>query len=527
MRKQTKIAVVTSAAALLAIGASFTSMAAVKGTWKMEDGEWYCYDSDGDVYENEFCVSNGRDYYVGDDGRLVTSQWVEEDGDYYYVNSAGEKVKNEWRYITPQDDDDADEEWFYFKSNGKRAEDDKLLINGKTYFFNSDGEMLTGWVQKSGDGWDEASTADIKGNSDTYYCGEDGARIEKDWVYTYAPDVDPDDIDSDDEEHWYYLKSSGKAATGKQKNIKGQTYLFSTEGEMLTGWVAYTDSCYQLIWEDDEDEDGSFPTPLSEYKDTEVYFCGGEDDGHVKTDCWIKAYNNMEYGEDDDDNDQFWFYINSSGKVYIPDGTAYITAERQDFDDGEGDTLADRFSEDNYDIDDEFGGLLVTEKKINGKTYYFNAHGQMMSGLVLMDKTCKVGDEEKELKLMYYFGGWDDGARKDGSQSIADDSGENYRFYFATDDKENQYYFNAAGVDGAKNGKLYERGLIRCAEDDKYEIVTVNIWGDDYDFIVNKSGSIQSSKKEYEEDDDVLIDAKNATFNDKDGALKNSVTDYK
>ena len=52
MKRQMKIAAVVSATALLAIGASFTSMAAAKtGTWKLEDDGWYCYDKDGDVYE--------------------------------------------------------------------------------------------------------------------------------------------------------------------------------------------------------------------------------------------------------------------------------------------------------------------------------------------------------------------------------------------------------------------------------------------------------------------------------------------
>ena len=37
----------------------------------MVDGEWYCYDKNGDAYENTFCTSNGKDYYVGDDGQLV------------------------------------------------------------------------------------------------------------------------------------------------------------------------------------------------------------------------------------------------------------------------------------------------------------------------------------------------------------------------------------------------------------------------------------------------------------------------
>ena len=73
MRKQTKIAAVVSAAALLALGASMTSFAASKGTWMMVDGEWYCYDKNGDAYENTFCSSNGKEYYVGEDGQLVRS----------------------------------------------------------------------------------------------------------------------------------------------------------------------------------------------------------------------------------------------------------------------------------------------------------------------------------------------------------------------------------------------------------------------------------------------------------------------
>ena len=39
MRKQTKIVAAVSASALLALGASLTSFAASKGTWKMVDGE--------------------------------------------------------------------------------------------------------------------------------------------------------------------------------------------------------------------------------------------------------------------------------------------------------------------------------------------------------------------------------------------------------------------------------------------------------------------------------------------------------
>ena len=347
MRKQTKLVAVVSASALLALGASLTSFAASKGTWMMVDGEWYCYDKNGDAYENTFCTSNGKDYYVGDDGQLVRSAWVEDDGNYYFVNSAGQKITNDWRLTAPYDDDSAEEQWYYFKSNGKRAEDEKITYKGKTYFFDSEGEMLTGWVQKSGDGWDEASTADVKG-IETYYCDETGARLENSWVYDYAPDVDQDDINSDDDEHWYYLKSSGKAATGKKSNVKGQTYFFDEEGKMLSGWVVKTGSNgYTQAWNDDDDTDGHFETTLSELNASEIHFCGDEDDGHMKKDKWVKAYSNTQYGEDDDDNDKYWFWINKSGDVYVPDDSKEtgIGATRYKLDDCEGDTFDDQFKE--------------------------------------------------------------------------------------------------------------------------------------------------------------------------------------
>ena len=86
MRKQTKIAAVVSAAALLPLGASMTSFAVSKGTWMMVDGEWYCYDKNGDAYTNVFCSSNGKEYFVGDDG------------DVYYCGDEddGHAKKNKW-----------------------------------------------------------------------------------------------------------------------------------------------------------------------------------------------------------------------------------------------------------------------------------------------------------------------------------------------------------------------------------------------------------------------------------------------
>ena len=67
----------------------------------------------------------------------------------------------------------------------------------------------------------------------------------------YAPGVEDDD--SNEEEHWFYLKSNGKIQTGKASNINGQTYFFDEEGKMLTGWVAESDNdAYYSIQASDE-----------------------------------------------------------------------------------------------------------------------------------------------------------------------------------------------------------------------------------------------------------------------------------
>lgn len=64
----------------------------------MVDGEWYCYDKNGDAYTNVFCSSNGKEYYAGRRrGQLVRSEWVDYDGSYYFVNSSGAKITNDWR----------------------------------------------------------------------------------------------------------------------------------------------------------------------------------------------------------------------------------------------------------------------------------------------------------------------------------------------------------------------------------------------------------------------------------------------
>ena len=492
MRKQTKIAAVVSAAALLALGASITSFAAAKGTWMMVDGEWYCYDKNGDVYENTFCSSNGKEYYVGDDGMLVRSSWVEYDGDYYFVNSSGAKIVNDWRLTTPYEDEDADEEWFYFQSTGKRADNKKILYKGSTFFFDADGKMLTGWVTADGDQVvNEENDIDT---SYTFYCDETGARVESSWVYTTEPATADDDADAD--EYWYYLKSSGKVATGKQANVKGQAFIFGDKanenlGQMLTGWVAEFDN--KTADKDDDyyiEIDGETESyAVNNENIADVYYCLYDEDkadGHVQKNKWIKTWRPEDAYDEDEDEDKFWYWVEKDGKVYIPekaDADAYKYAL------GDG----------SLEIKNKGKQFGIAKKKINSKDYFFNMAGEMVNNFIDVVDT---KDAAVIAKGMHYFGGSDDGSMKTGSQSVKDDNGDTFKFYFGT--KNSATENKGVGITGNKNNKLYYEGHLVAAEDYKYQTVTFG----GKTFIVNQNGSIQHSAVEYKEDGDVLIDAK-------------------
>ena len=494
MRKQTKIAAVVSAAALLALGASITSFAASKGTWMMVDDEWYCYDKNGDVYTNTFCSSNGKEYYVGDDGAIVTSSWVDYDGEYYFVNSSGAKVTNDWRLTAPIDDENGDEQWFYFQSTGKRANNKKILYKGHTYYFDADGKMLTGWV--TADGNDVVNEENSINTDKTFYCDETGARVESGWIQTTEPATADDDADAD--EYWYYLKSSGKVATGKQNNVKGQSYIFGTlddnKGQLLTGWVGG-----KLIGTNKYDymeiggEDDAKPLTDAEVKVAYYAPIGGDFDGHVKKNQWAYTWKPTEYYDEDEDNDKWYYWLDKDGKVYLPEYA---------------DALGYKYALGDAALEIKNGGdaYKITKKKINSKDYFFNEEGEMLSKFIDVQEIYKNPKTDSFAMNLgfYYLGGGSDGCMKTGAQSIKDDNGDVYKFYFGTKDNSTTKEIKGAGITGNKNNKLYYEGHLVAAEDYKYQPVEVN----GLLFVVNQNGSIQHSNVEYKEDGDVLVDMK-------------------
>ena len=444
MRKQTKLVAVLSAAALLAMGASMTSFAA---GWEKDDaGIWHYYDSDDEMVTDEWKKDGAYWFYLDEDGEMLTDSWVDDE---YYVDGDGRMLVNSWiKTLADDEEDDPDdggEHWYYFGNKGKKVTDDSKKINGKTYYFNEDGEMLTGWHQDGDDAF--------------YLGGEDeGWRAESKWLWLEKSGLDEDDLDDDDnlevvlgctedddcdDEGWYYFQSSGKVYTGaNKKKINGRYYMFNNHGQMLYEWIngvkTTMGSNAQLDTDDETAQKNASPS--------EVRYMNQVEEGW-RADGWYQIDGADILGAGDDTD---WYYFK--------DGKAK-RAEKKD----DGTSLMDGTSP-----------VYRAKIKINGKYFCFNEIGQMQTGLQ------PIGSKSGMVSGLYYFD--ENGYMKTGKVSNVEEENDSFTYYFQ-------------GITGEKSGYLYWNGK-RLEADDDYKIYQTD--KDTY-YLVNNKGKLQkSTSKTYE-----------------------------
>lgn len=436
MRKQTKIAAVVSAAALLAIGASMTSFAATG--WQEENGSWVYYDKNQDLVTDSWAKSGDNWYYLGSDGTMVTDSIIEDNENYYYVDVNGAMVANTWVQIdnAEADENDAPVVWYYFQNNGKAYKAPSSgntsfkTINGKAYAFDAEGKMLYGWVS----GQSELLTGDDAWRTATYYLGSynDGARVTGSWAELDVVDTEEDE---EDQKYWFYFGSNGKKyfrpdnTTGiYEKTINGKKYSFDETGKMLSEWVA---------------------TPATSSNIGAYKYFSSPEDGARKTKGWFKVVPAKEVnpGANEDESNK-WYYADGKGNLYAS-----------------------------------------AMKTINGKKYVFNEDGEMLSGVKWLTFTgstltdvVSVDDDNKVQQYsgtsttavsvdktgLYYLGSGDEGDIRTGIQTVSID-GESYTFKFKTAGSN-----KGVGVNGKQTDGYYINGLkVKADADLKYQAFVV------------------------------------------------------
>ena len=193
--------------------------------------------------------------------------------------------------------------------------------------------FAAGWQKDDAGVWhyydsdDEMVTGEWKKDGGKwFYLDEDGDMLTNAWKYTVS-DEDQDEPDEDGE-RWFYFNNKGKKVVSDTKKINGKTYLFDSDGKMQFGWQ----------------QDGN----------GEMYYYGDENDG-ART-------------------ESKWLWLERSGNL-----------SDEDLDDGQNKGLCDDTSSDPCDDEGWYwfqsSGKMYkdkTKKKINGKFYMFNEHGQML-----------------------------------------------------------------------------------------------------------------------------------------------------
>lgn len=224
MKKHLKMMAVLSAAGVLTAaapelglaGASATAYAKVIG-WVEENGSWRFYE-EADYYATDTWKKRGDDwYYLNEDGEVATNVQIDE----YYVDESGKRVMDQWVSVANEDSWDSPDApdffWHYYGKNGKAAVSKWQSVNDQWYYFNDQGQMLTGMITLE-DG--------------TYYLGDENDGIMKTgWIQLENETDDPEQTHS-----WYYFDKNGRMVENQiDKKIDGFYYTF-VDGVMQTGW---------------------------------------------------------------------------------------------------------------------------------------------------------------------------------------------------------------------------------------------------------------------------------------------------
>jgi len=430
--------------------------------WKLIRNEWYYFDSDG-VMVSGWKQIDGKWYYFHSSGYMA-EKWQQIDNKWYYFDTSGimatgSKIINgktyhfdeQLGYLTdlitdPTDNSDGkwrwdSGKWYYYDSNGVMITGWKQ-INGKWYYFGLSGPdqgMVTGWLTFTN------YTPDCRDDyyRYTYYFGSDGAmvtgwkQIEGEWFFFDQSGVmgtgwynlesnwyyfSPGDLNIREgtmvkawnkiDDKWYFFDDSGVMVKGS-RIINGVTYHFDDQLGYLTDPQSPTDPAKEQITYQWKNIDGKwyyyYRNSTSEGVVTGWHIAGDnwyyfEQSGSMKTGWHLSGYN--------------WYYfdqsgvmktgwVQSGGKWYYFDDDSGVMVKRERIINGK---IYEFDYKNGYMIDtgirgwyqtwinnkwyyyDSDGGMFTGWHQIDGKWYYFKTNTSHDSGAMVQNTSLKLSD---------------------------------------------------------------------------------------------------------------------------------------
>ena len=291
--------------------------------------------------------SDGKWHYVLSNGNYAKNTWMTVSGSKYYFDGNGNGVTGFYTVSGKK---------YYFDTSSAKMQKNcwKKNASGKWLYFGTVGEAVNGWLTLNSNkyyfenyfmvtGWKKISGAN-------YYFDSNGRMQKNCWV------------------SGHYLGSNGKALTGWQ-TISGNRYYFDSNGNRYTGLKTVGSYMY--------------------YFDTS--------NGKMLKSAWKSINGNYYYFNGNGEAVKGWQTIN--GATYYFNGN-YVRLSGTQTIDGKVSHL------------DSDGKAITGWQTIDGKRYYYDSHGVAVTGWQT------IGGYK------YYFG--NDGGMRTGWQQI---DGKTYYFF--------------------------------------------------------------------------------------------------
>lgn len=271
--------------------------------WKQISGIWYYFDLSGAMATDTW-IGN---YYVESSGAMAISKWIGN----YYVNENGLWIKTSY----PDQWIASGNRWWYRHADGSYTTNGWEKINGKEYFFDSDGWMLTGWqfinskwyyLEKSG----AKATSKWIGN---YYVEENGVMATDKWIDGYYVNAFGLWVKTEEQHNWSQFTweriKNGYACNYCCNDITEYEDLYGCHG----GWHTHTfyqfpsyyicNTCNKLLHKHNwyyikpEFKDGSNEITSKGY--WKCWQCGNLSSDGVNTDTLLVSEAGYEYSSKD------------------------------------------------------------------------------------------------------------------------------------------------------------------------------------------------------------------------------------